>query len=593
MLFFGILAVVGFSATLPVVEQQGLSPWPNLLCIAVGVFDIAFALLWHRLGRRTSLVLVGLTIIAVLITMGMNDEGYATPGRPFAPFDGHKILLVVLALLAPSGLWGALLILGSTLAVLVQYLTWPPELTAFAPALEPWQTAIIGVAALGVLRARRRHVRMIGAAVRTSARHAWVERVANLSLAVRDLANSPLQTLVLGSALVRDRCLGHSELLDRLDGATARLLDLSRFLEPLAPLVRPGQAVIGFDALVELQREIAESIRDLRSAAVPDVEIEAVAPERGPAEAALWISWVFGVVALAFLVLLEWKGFPVLPALTVVIAGFAGVGLLLTRPTLPSWASMAVIVVQTVIVLTASALATSMLANTGLPFAPFSGVKIMVLVLMVLVPAGAVGGGLIVAASVLPVIETLTWSAEVRSRVPATEPWLTLAISLTGVVVLFVRRRHVVMLRRAARLRAETAWFERLARVSLLSERSFGAVRRSFARGHVKGAWRMCGGRSDRRAHGDGSRTSVVHPRCARAAPAVRRGALDRRCRPRSRDDRARGPGLGRRGEGAPVTAHAAVSKSLWAGGAVAQRRTTSATRQLSQTSWLRRTSRP
>ena len=110
----------------------------------------------------------------------------------------------------------------------------------------------------------------------------------------------------------------------------------------------------------------------------------------------------------------------------------------------------------------------SVQAGSGQPFAPYSGLRIAMLALMLLVPSIPIGVILLGGAALLPVLQTSLWSADVLDRMPLVEPWLTLNIGQIMIVALVVRRRHVVKIRAAAARVVESAWFERLARLSLL-----------------------------------------------------------------------------------------------------------------------------
>ena len=74
-----------------------------------------------------------------------------------------------------------------------------------------------------------------------------LERLASVALAVRDMANTPLQTLTLSIEMLQDRCDGNT--LARMSRAVERLKKLDQAMSAYSSQVRWRNEDMGFDAL--------------------------------------------------------------------------------------------------------------------------------------------------------------------------------------------------------------------------------------------------------------------------------------------------------------------------------------------------------
>jgi hypothetical protein len=102
--------------------------------------------------------------------------------------------------------------------------------TPLAPG-EPWITLIFGAVAVGILVSRARRREAVAHAARVEAHAAAIERVARLLLLVRDRANSPLQTVALGVAIMKRRCPDQQRVAAAMDRAVLRMRRLSKALQ--------------------------------------------------------------------------------------------------------------------------------------------------------------------------------------------------------------------------------------------------------------------------------------------------------------------------------------------------------------------------
>jgi hypothetical protein len=231
------LGVVG--RTLLTVEQGAHA----LLCATLIVL-----LLVTR--RTATLRLCNVAFVAVglpfLITVWTGEAERAAWGLPFSPFVGEKLVVLAIAFLAPS-LWvGASLIvaLAAEMAILARLL----DVGALPLAGgEPWITLVYCAVALALLVHRLRRLQLEREVAQLRAEAEARERLARTFRAVRDLANTPLQTVAINLALLEARP-DDREPMVRIANAFARLRELDALLEPGSQTASEQAGAESFDA---------------------------------------------------------------------------------------------------------------------------------------------------------------------------------------------------------------------------------------------------------------------------------------------------------------------------------------------------------
>lgn len=171
---------------------------------------------------------------AILAALSWTDGVLAHADPRWYPFDAHKLGALTVALLAPPTVWvGLAAIAGFTVVPLLELHAWEPDVRARFSAA-PWATVAYGAFACGVYAVQIRRYALLRRAARAEAEAAALERFARMMLAVRDLANTPLQTVELTAALLRRRGEADPRLLDRVLRACDRLVAVSRLLDRYA-----------------------------------------------------------------------------------------------------------------------------------------------------------------------------------------------------------------------------------------------------------------------------------------------------------------------------------------------------------------------
>lgn len=222
------------------------------LCVAVlGVLLLRRHIPTVRLGV-TSFLVVGLPLFAVV---WLDEAERAASGALWAPFVGPKLAVLGVAFLAPGPLWlGTVLIAALSVETVVLALRY--GLAASSPQIvhgEPWITLVYAVIAFGILFHRHRRQEAERAAAVARAEREVLARLARVFLAMRDLANTPFQTLALNVDLLREQHPGATVQLDRMDRALDRLKELNRLLSAYESATRWEPGDESFDAIAVLE----------------------------------------------------------------------------------------------------------------------------------------------------------------------------------------------------------------------------------------------------------------------------------------------------------------------------------------------------
>ena len=194
--------------------------------------------LWTLVRRNhPSLVFGSLAFLAInaaiLVALTSAAQRIAESGVHWVPFRAHQLGMLTVALLAPPVAWvGAITIVGTVATVLIQYQRFPAEVAAQLPHGEPWSTMFFAGFALVLLFFRLRADVNEREAVRAQAKAEAYQAYARAMLAVRDLANTPLQTLTNLTELLRAHGPEVAGISDRLERAVARLTELEEATRP-------------------------------------------------------------------------------------------------------------------------------------------------------------------------------------------------------------------------------------------------------------------------------------------------------------------------------------------------------------------------
>jgi hypothetical protein len=204
----------------------GMPAWPSLASSAVSLLLIALLLARReRPTRRLASIAFLINNLAILACLWITSGTWATTTR-WVPFQAHKLGMLAVAVLAPDAAVGLACIAGYAGTVLLKTLSFAPAIRSQFPISEPWTIFIYALFATVLLVHRMKGLALERKMLRLLSETAASERLARTFLAVRDFTNTPLQTIVLATAVLRQRQAELGPVLDRIDRAVDRLFRL-------------------------------------------------------------------------------------------------------------------------------------------------------------------------------------------------------------------------------------------------------------------------------------------------------------------------------------------------------------------------------
>ena len=213
-------------------------------------------------SRRRSNAAFLLVLLPTVVMAWMVDEARAAHSTYWVPYEPNKLSALTLGIVAPpgwsTGIVAILLFVGSAL---LHHLMLAETLRARMSAGEPFGIIAYGAFALVLLGFRQRSYVLHGELQHARSEKVALERVARVAMALRDLANTPVQTLELvRQKLIIDEPHLHLQT-ERMGRALERLRRLNDLLGPYQA------AVVWDDEGRALEREIRSASRQARRAA--------------------------------------------------------------------------------------------------------------------------------------------------------------------------------------------------------------------------------------------------------------------------------------------------------------------------------------
>jgi hypothetical protein len=215
------------------IEQKvgGIPWWPGFSSAVVGLVVLVVLVAARRRPKlRLGTAAFLINAAAVIASLWLTHPYYAAAPRPWRPFEANKLGALTVALLAPNRWAGLLAIAGYVGSAFIQYNLYPGDAHERLSVTEPWATIAYGAFSIGLLAFRLRGLALARAVDRGRAEAVVLQRLARVSVTLRDLANTPLQTLTLSLAVLRTRCAELAPVLDRMERALLRLQALGKTL---------------------------------------------------------------------------------------------------------------------------------------------------------------------------------------------------------------------------------------------------------------------------------------------------------------------------------------------------------------------------
>lgn len=244
---FGALGLREFGIT-PVLIGQVI----HLLLATIVL--VALLTTASRPSVRRAVVAFFVLFAPLPVLLWMSQSEMMTRGLPWAPFSGHKLVMIALAVLMPGPwAWPALFILLTAVLALLQFYVGGLASAPNTWTGEPWMTVVYAVMALLLLGFRAHHREVGRRYAQARAQADALTEMSRFFLALRDLQNTPIQTLEIDSAILERRHPESADAIKRMRRSIGELRDISRRLARYDRIVQWETESDRFDPEAALQ----------------------------------------------------------------------------------------------------------------------------------------------------------------------------------------------------------------------------------------------------------------------------------------------------------------------------------------------------
>lgn len=234
-LAFSSLVLVSVAIFIPVEVRAGLST-PALFRARVAQLCTAFAgvlllLIFRKRSTRGLTVAVFLAVFLPFYPISaMNHFASVRLHTPWAPFPGYKGLFLGLSVLVPGPFWiNVALMAGIALEAVGLWFGMDVSVrSGLVTGGEPWLTLIYGLVSSVLLVIRYYFQKTVRELALSQAKEEILEKLSRVFLSVRDLTNTPLQSLGIASELLRRNHPAAQPINERIESSILRLARLNR-----------------------------------------------------------------------------------------------------------------------------------------------------------------------------------------------------------------------------------------------------------------------------------------------------------------------------------------------------------------------------
>lgn len=222
----GMLLQLGILRAYPEVPR-----WPVIVTLVTAIGVISTILIFrNRLPLWAVTVLFMLNTTAVSTTFFLLTPYWADHDPRWVPFQPNKLGCLVVGLLSPSlmaGLYGLIVHAGGST---LMFFAFSPELRERLSASEPWALWAFALAGFFVLTFRMRSSLLQQAYTQSQAEVVVAHRLARSFLELKELMNSPIQTLDFSVSLIREKSPDNDLIANRMSQAINRLRAINEVL---------------------------------------------------------------------------------------------------------------------------------------------------------------------------------------------------------------------------------------------------------------------------------------------------------------------------------------------------------------------------
>lgn len=206
--------------------------WMWYAAIVVVVFSLFVTSKLPRLKVKYCATLTIIMALCALLSASQTAAQAAEKNLPIAYFTSYKVMSVTIALLALFPHYVGYVLLSFCLLIPpFQTLLISPEIIQASGGYEPWITMCYAVTAFLVLRHRLGTLKLHANLIESQTKEKSLRDFADVAMVLRDLTNTPLQSLDLLIESLREEKISQKEASELLSRATFRLRGLMQVLD--------------------------------------------------------------------------------------------------------------------------------------------------------------------------------------------------------------------------------------------------------------------------------------------------------------------------------------------------------------------------
>jgi hypothetical protein len=241
--------------------QRGSLKAASVVSLATGILGLI--LLSRRkapLSDLSSSVVFAVSLFPAYWILWSSDAALAVRHESWVPFQPHELACLAIAIMAPKVRWiGIPAILAVPLLATTQYFGLTPEQVDWLPVRPLLAPIAFAAFAVVLYLFRLRGLRVAELAARKEAEARMMTELTRKIMAIKDLANSPVQALIVDAELLKARHPDDPALARRIRKATRQLEELNHILDERVRADASGPVRASLDSYEELRPSGAKS----------------------------------------------------------------------------------------------------------------------------------------------------------------------------------------------------------------------------------------------------------------------------------------------------------------------------------------------
>lgn len=249
-----LILLISMLATLGWHHKGYVTIWQWYLALAVSAAAVLSVPFLKKISANVCGLLSLVCVLTALSASAVSNLSIAHMHLQYDGFQGFKLAALIFAFMIAAPIWTGYVVIGICgLAPVVLYFSASDDFQRSLPVQEPWITVIYAVAAFFLLFHRRRTARLERHLAHTEAQKSVLDRFARAMLALRDLSNTPIQTMIGTTAMLKEEKVEPAEIARINEQALQRLEELNKIISEYEHQIDWSQVSGSMDSMAVLK----------------------------------------------------------------------------------------------------------------------------------------------------------------------------------------------------------------------------------------------------------------------------------------------------------------------------------------------------